>query len=97
MNPPSTGSLSLLSTSPSQDPPPPPGNQPGGKEPPSDAGEEFFSNLKTRSWRVSRATRRVQRLEDRPKWGVNRPPMRYIKASDRYPFSRTRNDTDDSR
>lgn len=48
-------------------------------------------------FRSSRPTRRNARLEDRPKWGVNKPSTRYIKASDRYPFIRNRNDTDDSR
>ncbi|KAF6203059.1 hypothetical protein GE061_003472 [Apolygus lucorum] len=55
---------------------------------------EVGTQTETRS---SRLTRRTQRLEDRPKWGVNRPSTRFIKASDRYPFSRNRNDTDDSR
>lgn len=27
----------------------------------------------------------IQRLEDRPKWGVNRPQMQYVKASERDP------------
>ncbi|XP_014242930.1 trichohyalin-like [Cimex lectularius] len=37
--------------------------------------------------RISRS--KSIRMEDRPKWGVNRPTTRYVKASDRDPYRKT--------
>lgn len=51
-------------------------------------GEETKSNNRlpneTKTFEL-KELKEIQRLEDRPKWGVNRPQMQYVKASERDP------------
>ncbi|XP_014287521.1 coiled-coil domain-containing protein 66 isoform X2 [Halyomorpha halys] len=54
------------------------------------AGGSVERSTQTESSGRVKGMRRFLRLEERPKWGVNRPTTQYVKASDRDPFRRPR-------
>ncbi|CAH1400411.1 unnamed protein product [Nezara viridula] len=54
------------------------------------AGRSVERATQTEASGRTKVMRRFLRLEERPKWGVNRPTTQYVKASDRDPFRRSR-------